>query len=329
MGIGVTVPTNPLSFANTIGKKVSLYPGTTGDAGLGVYNNEMRMYSDHSNADITFGYDNLVNGFTENVRMKGNGYVGIGIDPSNPLSFGTTVGKKISLYPTANGDYGVGVYGYELRNYSAESGSDITFGYDDKTNGFKENVRLMGNGNVGIGTNNPISKLEIKTGDGETGWTQSNPLGSISCTAASLFSPATITTSGTALRISQGSNNGILLLPNDKIVMGPILAGANGYLLSVGGKIIAEEVKVQLRGNWPDYVFKKSYKLPSIAEFENYIDQNKHLPGIPAAKEVETNGLEVGEMQKKMMEKLEQYALYIIDLQKQINELKTKLNEKK
>ncbi|MBK8845703.1 MAG: hypothetical protein IPO27_03715 [Bacteroidetes bacterium] len=101
--------------------------------------------------------------------------------------------------------------------------------------------------------------------------------------------------------------------------------GANGYVASIGGKLIAEEVRVALKANWPDYVFADDYKLMSISELEKSIQTNKHLPGIPSACEVEENGLHLGDMQTKMVEKLEEAHLYIIQLQKQIDELKAQV----
>jgi hypothetical protein len=83
---GNTAPTTALSFGSALGKKISLYPGVSGDAGFGVFGNELRMHSDYNNADITFGYDNYNNGFTENLRFKANGNVGIGTPaPSSKL----------------------------------------------------------------------------------------------------------------------------------------------------------------------------------------------------------------------------------------------------
>jgi hypothetical protein len=98
---------------------------------------------------------------------------------------------------------------------------------------------------------------------------------------------------------------------------------AAGYALSVNGKIVCEELKVQLSGSWPDYVFCKAYQLRSIKELENFIQKNKHLPGIPSAATVEKDGLDVGDMQKRMMEKIEELTLYIIQQQKEIDALKS------
>ena len=81
---------------------------------------------------------------------------------------------------------------------------------------------------------------------------------------------------------------------------------------------------MQLTAAWPDYVFEEGYKKLSIPELETYLKEHKHLPNVPSAKEVQENGQHLGEIQLKMMEKLEEMSLYIIDLQKQITELKSR-----
>jgi hypothetical protein len=100
---------------------------------------------------------------------------------------------------------------------------------------------------------------------------------------------------------------------------------ATGYALSVNGKIMCEELKVQLSEAWPDYVFGDNYTLMPLQGVEFFIKNNRRLPGIPSAIQIENDGLSVGEMQKKMMEKIEELTLYIIQQQKEIDVLKAKL----
>ena len=98
----------------------------------------------------------------------------------------------------------------------------------------------------------------------------------------------------------------------------------SGYKLAVDGKVICTELLVRLVPNWPDYVFSKKYTLPGLNEVEDFIKKNNRLPGIPSAKQLETNGLNIGEMQKLQMEKIEELTLYIIELKKEIEKLKAK-----
>ena len=95
-----------------------------------------------------------------------------------------------------------------------------------------------------------------------------------------------------------------------------------GYKLAVAGNVIAESIKVQLSTAWPDYVFAKSYKLPALAEIEKFINENGHLPGIPIASEVKASGIDLGEMNAKLLQKIEELTLHLIRQQKEIDELK-------
>ncbi|TKC56600.1 hypothetical protein FBD94_23085 [Pedobacter hiemivivus] len=92
--------------------------------------------------------------------------------------------------------------------------------------------------------------------------------------------------------------------------------------LSVKGKIRAQEVKVE-NINWPDYVFAKSYRLPTLQETEKHIREKGHLPGIPSAGEVKANGIDVGEMNAKLLQKIEELTLHLIDMKKE-NEMLNK-----
>lgn len=95
-----------------------------------------------------------------------------------------------------------------------------------------------------------------------------------------------------------------------------------GYTVSVEGKVIATDFTTAAINNWPDYVFSGDYKLRPLVEVKQFINENKHLPNIPAAAEIEKKGLELGDMTKRLMEKVEELTLYIIGLQEQIDALK-------
>jgi hypothetical protein len=96
------------------------------------------------------------------------------------------------------------------------------------------------------------------------------------------------------------------------------------YRLSVNGNIRAHRVRVYT--TWADYVFKKDYCLPSLAEVERQVLSEGHLAEIPSEKEVEKDGIDVGEMNKLLLQKVEELTLYVIDLNKQIQELKSNKN---
>ena len=95
----------------------------------------------------------------------------------------------------------------------------------------------------------------------------------------------------------------------------------SSYRLNVKGKIGCEEVNVRTFP-WCDYVFEPDYKLMPLIELQQYIQANKHLPEIPDAKTVEGDGLDLGTMSTLHMKKIEELTLYILELQKQIDELK-------
>jgi hypothetical protein len=112
------------------------------------------------------------------------------------------------------------------------------------------------------------------------------------------------------------------ILTNSNLGIGTsnFVDGVDTYRLSVKGKIRDEEIKVYT--TWADYVFNKEYKLPSLKEVETYIATNGHLPNMPSAKEITEKGLELGGMAKIQQEKIEELTLYLIQQNKEIEELK-------
>ncbi len=100
-----------------------------------------------------------------------------------------------------------------------------------------------------------------------------------------------------------------------------------GFKLGVNGKIAATEVKVATYSNWPDFVFKKEYQLPTLTEVENHIKEKGHLQNIPSAKEVEKNGFFLGEMDAKLLQKIEELTLYTIQQEKELQSQKTQIRK--
>jgi hypothetical protein len=217
------------------------------------------------------------------------------------------------------------------------------------------------NGNIGIGTANPISKLDI------LGSIAINS-GLINTAARPLISSETLLNGEIRsysahgphlgdgfLRLSAGGGgatkvksyidlSGYSTIPdmNANIVMGTwgverMRIDLNGNMgigtsnpdekLTVNGKIHAKEVRIDLNFPAPDYVFANDYKLKSLQEVEEFIKQNSHLPEIPSAKEIKKNGLMLAEMNMSLLKKIEELTLYTIEQNKKILVLE-KQNEK-
>ncbi len=100
------------------------------------------------------------------------------------------------------------------------------------------------------------------------------------------------------------------------------------YKLSVDGKAIFKEAVVTL-DNWADFVFDKEYKLKPLNEVEDFIQKNNHLPDVPSEKEILENGVNVGEMDAILLQKIEELTLYMIELNKENNTLKQEISDLK
>ncbi|WP_299156984.1 hypothetical protein [uncultured Tenacibaculum sp.] len=126
-----------------------------------------------------------------------------------------------------------------------------------------------------------------------------------------------------------GGNADIVLKPDNNVIVsnGNVGIGTTntfGYKLAVNGNIGAKEIKVEVNSAWPDYVFSKEYQLPTLKEVEKHIAEKGHLVNIPSAKEVRENkGIELGKMNAKLLQKIEELTLYTIQQEKEIGTLKT------
>ncbi|MDW7694040.1 hypothetical protein R9C00_04745 [Flammeovirgaceae bacterium SG7u.111] len=131
---------------------------------------------------------------------------------------------------------------------------------------------------------------------------------------------------------SEGSNSGgepkvrMHIAGDGKVRIGEdnLNISNNDYKLFVETGIISEKVKVALKSGWSDFVFDENYALPSLSEVESFIQENNHLQDIPSAKEVEENGINLGEMDAKLLQKIEELMLYTIEQEKKIEGLEQK-----
>ncbi|MCC9070323.1 tail fiber protein [Flavobacterium sp. F-65] len=207
-------------------------------------------------------------------------------------------------------------------------GGSIAF----NTNNNIEQMRIDANGNVGIGTIVPNYKLDVQgrvsaeslyvkkldiTNDGvhnssiNSGGVASIDMGFDGATGYVKLGAHT----------GRGYRDNIFYLRGLDGNVG-IGTGSPDSKLTVAGNIHAQEVKVTIdAGKVPDYVFANDYKLKPLQEVEKYIKENKHLPEIPSAQEIEKNGLMLAEMNMNLLKKIEELTLHAIEQQKDIKQL--------
>jgi hypothetical protein len=174
---------------------------------------------------------------------------------------------------------------------------------------------LANSGNIGIGINTPETKLHISS----THTTNGITVGETGSTAKQLIMGYDITANYGGIQAVHQNTSGRPLILN--LIGGNVGIGLSNPTdrLAVNGTVHAKEVRVDLTG-WPDYVFKPNYNLKSLPELKNYIDGHGRLPDMPSEREVEANGVKLGEMNKLLLKKIEELTLYLIEKDKQLTD---------
>ncbi len=250
------------------------------------------------------------------------GTTGIFENTNLDRSFVSIIGKSNGLSELWFGDESSQNSGRVRYNHSANALS--------LWNGHIERVTLTENGSLGIGTIDPNDKLHVNgnttlniyhgTTQGHLNFRQGQPVTDVAIVTAQhgLATYNGLRINGTN-GVSIGTNNGVeRLRVTSSGNVGIGTTDTKGFKLGVQGKIAAEEVKVAVYANWADFVFNKDYNLPTLKDVEQHIKDKGHLKDIPSAEAVKKNGIFLGEMDAKLLQKIEELTLYTIQQQKLI-----------
>jgi hypothetical protein len=323
------------TFNTSVGAN-SLTGSTTSANNTGKFNTALGGWAltlnTSGNEQSALGYNALYNSTGHfNSALGGNAGFELTTGTSNTF-IGQNTGRGIT---TGSGNT---IIGASLTGLSAALTNTIIMAA-----GGTERMRIDQNGNMGIGTTTPGARLEvtntsnsfikIKT-DGDLNTIYNGLEFSHKRPSSSVYSTHKIYSNVNDLifeadEAMQFKNNDILGLYLNNA--GNVAIGTAtvpiGYKLAVDGNLIAEKIVVKNSTAWPDFVFKKDYKLPPLSEVEQFISKNSHLPEIPSAKEVENNGQDVGEMNKLLLKKVEELTLYMIEMKKENDALKKRVDK--
>ena len=300
-----------LSFSQT-----NTFP-SSGNVGIGMLNPTYKLEVSGNtlirNGGLAVGNNILLN----DGASFGTTYTDYTPSQANWTTTGTTLILNAQDYST------IGFHDSGTRVDFIRAGQgNIQLGYNG---GWGEaNIKLPGNGiwssngNVGIGTLEPVFKLDVagnfKVSTPNSYMLIDNVNSGENYYSASSFHSFQIAGVET-FRISGNGNVGIgSQNPDEK--------------LTVKGRIHAEEVRVDLSVPGPDYVFEKDYPLTPLTEIQTYIQENKHLPEVPSAKEMKEKGINLSEMNMLLLKKVEELTLHLIKQESEITELKRIINKK-
>lgn len=318
--------------------------GTIGFLGGGSEVHNLSLQSTSGGGYITFRTNN--GGVDERMRIANNGNVGIGtISPNAPIDVRTSnmsgvIGTFLSDqgisnsseihrwtirtgrsydYPNRTLDFGMvsNSYGQNPAFYVAPKGSEV--------------FRITESGSVGIGTSSPNAKFHVFGNNAGNG----NPLASLMIglnngTEIEAIQEGTDPDrQSMTFRVKASQTNADLNQEAMRIKYnGYVGIGTNDpqSKLAVNGQIRATEVKVLADISVPDYVFESDYKLRTLQETKEYIARNKHLPEIPSAAEIGENGIDLGDMNMRLLKKVEELTLHLIEQNERVEKLEKEVS---
>lgn len=318
VGIGTTSPVSALTISGT-NPYIEIQNSGVNKGFLQAVNDDLKLGTNSTNTTGALVFQTKL---LDRMTIDENGQIGIGttsptsilsINSSNPIVQLKNSGTDKGFIQLVNDDIKIGT------NLGNSTGRFIV-----RTDG-SDRFTINDIGNATLGT--PAEGGLLTVDGGYTGMVlKTGGTTRLSVIAAGL-NPE-ITGSGSGVFRIRNNNDGMYLYSNGQISIGGGGAVATGYVVSVEGKLIATTVTALPFGSWPDYVFEKDYQLRPLADVKKYIEENKHLPGILPAACMEKQGVELGDISKRLTEKVEELTLYILQQQEQIDELKKMISEK-
>lgn len=223
-----------------------------------------------------------------------------------------------------------GGMGFYISETSTGADTDVVWG--------TPKLHLQRNGNVGINTADPLdAKLHVYRNATTGGWGNMDITKSgfrVQDSNSNLYVDGNALISNGHLQVGTVGSKRLTFGTNDNERMritesGLVAIGKTSasYKLDVNGTINANTYRADGTVVWPDYVFADSYKLNDLKEVEKFISQNHHLPEVPSEAEVKENGIDLVEMQAKLLQKIEELTLYVIEQNKKIEAQQNKIDK--
>jgi hypothetical protein len=265
--------------------------------------------------------------FSQTNIFPQDGNVGIGLtNPIKQLQIGNS-----SNYSAMYNDYLNTVNHMIFESKDSNDGGAFIF-RSTQDSGTKDLLTINRFGSVGIGISNPTRQLQIGNSSNYSAM-YNDYLNTVN---HMIFESKDSNDGGAFIfRSTQDSGTKDLLTINRFGSVGISTTTTGTHKLAVNGTIGAREIKVEASA-WSDFVFEDNYQLKDLEEVESYIEENKHLPDVPSEKEVLENGIQLGEMDAKLLQKIEELTLYLINQNKQlmkqsneIQQLKTEIKKLK